>query len=529
MMFRLFLVLVAAALLLSTWTGGVFGGIGECCWNGGCTGCAEPGNWCSFSEANCNECGAEWCPGLGALDCDASSVPNGVIAGALSVNINGVDETYYVMQSGGANGGVTTSSKSISMTHGNRAYLTPVCKDTIVPEAFQGVQLLGGTLAFTVDISEVGCGCNAAFYGVEMPGRNSNGEPDAGSCSDYYCDGFGSCGVYCEELDVMEANQFAFHSATHSCPTDDGIFYASCGASNCYSNTKYDNTVGPGPEYTINTNLPFDVRATYNINDDNILTSIETVLSQGTNTLTRMQDGSTDCGAELNKITDSMVRGVTLTMSFWGDSGSLMQWLDVPPCSINQGCAKSGTKWTISDIKIVADVCDALPKTKLECESKCKKTGNGFTFVEAEDSTSDCAVCACIECSGVEKASISECKTYCDSIDERFSFFSEIDPKTECANRCHCREGCPGFYATTISSCDDKCSLRGMHFYNWDSSSHGGDCTKRCICDYCPPSMPSLSSCKDHCLSTGGAFVSYNSQGDMADCPSTSCKCAYLE
>eukprot|EP00055_Hartaetosiga_balthica_P009432 m.37559 g.37559 ORF g.37559 m.37559 type:complete len:526 (-) comp6744_c0_seq1:255-1832(-) len=499
--------------------------LGECCYGEGCTNCAEPSNWCAISEANCVDCGGSWCPGPGALDCDASSLPNGVIAGSLQLAINGVDETYYVLQSNGVNGGVTTTSNSISMTHGNRAYLTPVCKDSFVPEVFQGVNLLGGTLAFTIDISKIGCGCNAAFYGVEMPGRNKAGEPVLGTCSDYYCDGFGSCGVYCEELDIMEANQFAFHSATHSCPTDDEIFYPSCGASNCYSNTRYDNTVGPGAEYTINTDLPFDVMATYNLDNNNILTSIETILSQGANTLTRIQDGSTDCGVELNKITDTLIRGVTLSMSFWGDSGSLMQWLDVPPCNINTGCSKSGTKWTISDIKIVADRCDALPKTEEECTAKCAKTDDGYMFVDAAESATDCAICSCISCSGVKKASIDDCKTHCESIDQRFSFFSAIDRKSHCLDRCHCREACPGVYADTTATCDEKCILRGLHYFDWDPSSHGGDCNKRCICDSCPPSIDTLATCQTHCTNTGGSFVSY---GTVNSCPVTSCKCSYL-
>merc|ERR1719384_2036453 len=33
----------------------------KCCWGGGCTGCADPSNWCSKSEDHCGQCGGTWC------------------------------------------------------------------------------------------------------------------------------------------------------------------------------------------------------------------------------------------------------------------------------------------------------------------------------------------------------------------------------------------------------------------------------------------------------------------------------------
>ena len=48
-------------------------------------------------------------------------------------------------------------------------------------------KLLGQSLSYTIDLSEVGCSCNAALYLVSMPGFNrSNPLPDPRG-GDYYC------------------------------------------------------------------------------------------------------------------------------------------------------------------------------------------------------------------------------------------------------------------------------------------------------------------------------------------------------
>lgn len=94
--------------------------------------------------------------------------------------------------------------------------------------------LAGKTLSFTLDLSQAGCGCNAAVYLVAMP-QNLN--PTA--CGDYYCDANSVCGVSCAEIDLVEANKVAFVSTVHV--GDDkygenfGIGHVSCACSNTAS------------------------------------------------------------------------------------------------------------------------------------------------------------------------------------------------------------------------------------------------------------------------------------------------------
>lgn len=68
---------------------------------------------------------------------------------------------------------------------------------------YQKLFLLGSTLTFTVDLSGVGCDCNAAVYLVQMdaPGQDSAN----------YCDIQGSDYPRCTEIDLLEGNTHAMH------------------------------------------------------------------------------------------------------------------------------------------------------------------------------------------------------------------------------------------------------------------------------------------------------------------------------
>ena len=64
---------------------------------------------------------------------------------------------------------------------------------------YEKLFLLGRSLSFTIDLSAVGCGCNAAVYLVALPAPGSDR-----SC---YCDiTYVSCGNPCVEVDLLEAN-----------------------------------------------------------------------------------------------------------------------------------------------------------------------------------------------------------------------------------------------------------------------------------------------------------------------------------
>lgn len=68
------------------------------------------------------------------------------------------------------------------------------------------MNLLGGSIAYDVDISKSGCSCNAALYLISMPGKDMDGKPGQGGDGDYYCDANNVGGQWCPEFDIMEAN-----------------------------------------------------------------------------------------------------------------------------------------------------------------------------------------------------------------------------------------------------------------------------------------------------------------------------------
>ena len=70
--------------------------------------------------------------------------------------------------------------------------------------------LAGKRFAYTLDLSNVPCHCNAAAYFVDMPGNN----PGDG---DYYCDANHGNNIWCPEYDVMEGNKHTMACTLHTC------------------------------------------------------------------------------------------------------------------------------------------------------------------------------------------------------------------------------------------------------------------------------------------------------------------------
>lgn len=71
----------------------------------------------------------------------------------------------------------------MSLVGGGRFYVATRSQNNLAPDEYWQAQLLGNALSYTVDLSKVGCSCNAAFYFVNMPGWNSTGrrpDPTAG-------------------------------------------------------------------------------------------------------------------------------------------------------------------------------------------------------------------------------------------------------------------------------------------------------------------------------------------------------------
>ena len=139
----------------------------------------------------------------------------------LTVNIDGVDQEIYVQPTPWSKD-VDVDGSSVTYKYNNRMYLSTV--DRIDPDKYLKVDLLGGSLEFDLDLSQVGCNCIVALYGVRMPVQ----DPDS-TDEQKYCDGQGVGGSYCPEFDLLEGNLYGIHSTTHPCdlPDADGV-YSTC-------------------------------------------------------------------------------------------------------------------------------------------------------------------------------------------------------------------------------------------------------------------------------------------------------------
>lgn len=246
----------------------------------------------------------------------------GVAAAHPSITIkeNGTPKTLYVV---GPDWYSPKGGDRMEIPHGGRSYLAT--SNSLGPDNFYGVNLLGGSISYDVNLSQSGCACNAALYLISMPGKDWNGNPNAGDGKDYYCDANMVGGQWCPEFDIMEANTFAWHSTPHKCdsPNDKG-HYSNCDrGGNCFqiAHQKLNGIYGPGGQYEINTQQEFHVKASW---DGDANFRIE--MSQNGKTHAMSSDGS--CYGYLSQIKHDIGSNMAIAVSSWGGPRNDMSWLD---------------------------------------------------------------------------------------------------------------------------------------------------------------------------------------------------------
>jgi len=244
--------------------------------------------------------------------------------GGLQYTVDGQLRTAYVMDNALNDHGevVKVSGNSITLGHGPRVYLSSRCDKTISPDMFLKLNLMGKTMEYDLDLSKVGCGCNAAFYFVSMPAGVRT------ECSDYYCDANAVCGSNCAELDIQEGNTHAWATTPHNAYDGKGC-------------EKRADNYGPGK--TIDpARGPIEVKTVFHAD------RMETVLTQNGHGISIHHDSS--CGDNLQNIWKDMgATGMVPTFSNWGSGHKNMDWLDDDVCG-NQACNYGA--FTVSNIRI---------------------------------------------------------------------------------------------------------------------------------------------------------------------------------
>ena len=223
------------------------------------------------------------------------------------------------------------SATGFSLPHSGRAYLATKNEcGRFSPDMYYAPNLLGGSIEYDFDLSQASCGCNAALYLISMPGYNKDGNALPSTGKDYYCDANKVGGVWCPEMDIMEANQYAWHLTPHRCDAPDGKSYPSCDTSGCGKSIHHmdGNAYGPGSQYRIDTTKRFHAKIDFNEATKDTLTSIVLTLTQDTDLFT-MTIADEDCAAGyLSDMTKPIKDGMTMAISNWGDVGTDMSWLD---------------------------------------------------------------------------------------------------------------------------------------------------------------------------------------------------------
>jgi len=252
-----------------------------------------------------------------------------VCQGALTYTEDGVSKQAYIIDTptdSDRGDGIKVHGSSLTVGHGPRLYFAHTCQESIHPDMFLTWNLLGKTLSYNVDMSKVGCGCNAAFYFVTMPSRVKT------KCGDYYCDANAVCGSNCAELDIQEGNSHAWASTPHHAYDPKGC-------------EKHPDNYGPGKAVDP-ARGPMNIQVTFASDGSTMTTNIK----QNGQTVTITHDGS--CGQSLRDIgTDMGKTGMVPTLSNWGSNHKSMDWLDGDVCG-NEACNRGA--FTISDIAITS-------------------------------------------------------------------------------------------------------------------------------------------------------------------------------
>jgi hypothetical protein len=225
----------------------------------------------------------------------------------------------------------------------SRLYLGSSPDDSFTADSFWQVPLMGKHFSYTVDLSNVECGCNAGNYFLNMPGDPNN----AGDYGDYYCDANNVGGMWCPEYDTMEANKYTMASTIHTCDRNaDGVTWDSCDRGGCQVNA-YNidpDLMCPDERCTINTQRPF--QTTHFQSAEKVTTTLE-------------QDGKSGSFSVCNQgqyVADMSpsFQGMVFCATMWGGGGIDMSWLDGMTGCNEAACNIGTTTVTFTNFQLKA-------------------------------------------------------------------------------------------------------------------------------------------------------------------------------
>lgn len=186
--------------------------------------------------------------------------PNMTVPAAYSnlgtVNIKGVGDIYVITSSPG---NVNKFDTGFTLTGGGGVSFSTTGGDIgSDPYMYWQTELADHVWSYDIDVSNVGCKCNAAMYFINMPGYE-NGNPYPAEWGVYYCDANFVNGNWCPEYDTFEGNAETMGVAIHTCDYTPPNEYPQCDRNGCGTNA----CEGIGGQYgrgrTIDTTKPYRI------------------------------------------------------------------------------------------------------------------------------------------------------------------------------------------------------------------------------------------------------------------------------
>jgi hypothetical protein len=148
----------------------------------------------------------------------------------------------------------------------------------------------------------------------------------------------------------MEANTRVLQATPHSCDPSNNGHYEQCDRDGCTQNTRdLANSYGQGAGFTIDTTYPFTVSTTF-LSQGGTVSGMRTSLEQDDKEV--ILDHASCDFEYMGRLTEALSQGMTLRITYWGDSAQTMSWLDTPPCGAETCSGGNAGEATISEIAV---------------------------------------------------------------------------------------------------------------------------------------------------------------------------------
>lgn len=258
------------------------------------------------------------------------SAASAIHQGPLKIESDGETMELHVVASSEKGKIFRTIDRTLTMKWGNqtRGFLAKHETDEMKSDMFYNFTLLNKEFSYDVDLSHVGCSCNAALFFVSMPGFNPDGTVAYGQDDNpYYCDANKIGGVWCWEHDTIEANMYNTATTPHTCDNAPGQFIDSCDPVGCAENAfETDPTaMCPDDSCDIDTRKPFRIHQRFEGNwKGQLVRIVNRFVQEG-----RMFGWET-CrnSAYMSQMTKAIGGKMSMVFQLWGDSWEHMDWLD---------------------------------------------------------------------------------------------------------------------------------------------------------------------------------------------------------